>query len=301
MRLVLFLGLALAAYGQPRRTLLDAHNCYPYDGQYADRIERALKTGLPVAIEQDLAWHAGSRSVLSHEVKTKGDEPVMKEYFFERVRPIVEKALRDGPSRQWPLITLNLDFKTLEPEHARAVLALLNEYESWLTSAPKSASVAKLDLKPILVLVGDADVLEAVFDGPGVKKLLAFGAAKVMSRGTELTPRQLVPAKATNYRRWWNSPWSIVEEGGQAKAGSWTISDQKRLRALVRHAHSYGYWLRLYTLNGHDPAAGKGWSKGYNFGSLEAAQVRWAASKAAGVDYLATDQYEEMSGFLANR
>ena len=27
------------------RPLLDAHNCYPYDGKYADRIDRALGTG----------------------------------------------------------------------------------------------------------------------------------------------------------------------------------------------------------------------------------------------------------------
>ena len=298
MRLLWLVTVAVAfAFAQPRRTRLDAHNCYPYDGQYADRIERALKTGLPVAIEQDLAWN-GLKSVLSHEIKTTGGEPGMKEYFFERVRPIVEQALRSTSKRDWPLLTLNLDFKTFEPEHARAVLALLREYEAWLTSAPKSSTVAKLDLKPVLVLVGDSDVLESVFNAPEVKTLLAFGAAKVASRGTELTPKQLVAAKATNYRRWWNSPWSIVEEGGQAKAGTWTMPDQRRLRALARHAHAAGYWLRLYTLNGHDPAAGKGWSKGYNFGALEAARVRWAASRAAGVDYLATDQYEDLSEFF---
>jgi hypothetical protein len=40
----------------------------------------------------------------------------------------------------WPLITLNLDFKTNEPEHLRAVLALLNEYRNWLTTAPRTAA-----------------------------------------------------------------------------------------------------------------------------------------------------------------
>ena len=39
------------------RPLLDAHNCYPYDGQWNDRIERALNSGFPVSIEQDLAWY----------------------------------------------------------------------------------------------------------------------------------------------------------------------------------------------------------------------------------------------------
>ena len=141
MRWLLFFVLAWDASGQPRRTLLDAHNCYPYDGQYADRIDRALKTGLPVAIEQDLAWHAPSgKSLLSHEVKTKGDEPGMKEYFFERVRPIVEKALREGPSPQWPLLTLNLDFKTNERAHHHAITALLRKYDRWLTTAPRTAT-----------------------------------------------------------------------------------------------------------------------------------------------------------------
>ena len=37
------------------KSLLDAHNCYPYDGQYSNRITRALSTGFPVAIEQDIA------------------------------------------------------------------------------------------------------------------------------------------------------------------------------------------------------------------------------------------------------
>jgi hypothetical protein len=287
-------GLLVA---QPKGTMLDAHNCYPYDGKYADRIERALATGLPVAIEQDLAWHV-DRSVLSHEVKTTGGEPLMKQYFFERVRPIVEKALKDGDRAKWPLVTLNIDFKTFEPAHARAVHELLREYEGWLTSAPKSEKKEKLDWKPVLVLVGDHEVLANEFDGAAVKKLLAFGAAKVASRQANLTPKQLVAAKATNYRRWWNSPWSIVEEGGQMKAGDWTVADQKRLRAIARHAHAQGYWLRLFTLNGHDAAVNNGWSRGYNFGSLEAAQLRWEACRAAGVDYLPTDQYEELARWL---
>jgi hypothetical protein len=51
------------------RPILDAHNCYPYDGRWMDRIERALKSGSPVSIEQDLAWFQG-RVVLSHKAET---------------------------------------------------------------------------------------------------------------------------------------------------------------------------------------------------------------------------------------
>src|SRR5262245_46809887 len=53
------------------RVQLDAHNAYPSDGRFANRLDRALATGLPVAIEQDLVWyvdpatHTG-RSVVSH-------------------------------------------------------------------------------------------------------------------------------------------------------------------------------------------------------------------------------------------
>src|SRR5687768_11864117 len=38
------------------RSLLHAHNCYPEKGKWADRIERALNTGVsPLVIEQDVA------------------------------------------------------------------------------------------------------------------------------------------------------------------------------------------------------------------------------------------------------
>ena len=37
--------------------VIDAHNCYPYEGLWTDRLERALAAGFPVAIEQDLAWY----------------------------------------------------------------------------------------------------------------------------------------------------------------------------------------------------------------------------------------------------
>ena len=58
-----FFAAAVALSAQPapldflnhNQPVLDAHNCYPYEGQYADRIERALKSGFPVAIEQDIA------------------------------------------------------------------------------------------------------------------------------------------------------------------------------------------------------------------------------------------------------
>ena len=100
------------------RPVLDAHNCYPYEGRWADRIERALKTGFPVGIEQDLAWYVDpatgkGRVVVSHEAETKGFEPLLRDYFFERVRPIVEKALAENDRGRWPLIVLHFDFNKI--------------------------------------------------------------------------------------------------------------------------------------------------------------------------------------------
>jgi len=40
----------------------------------------------------------------------------MREYFFERVRPIVEKALREGNHGDWPLITLIRTFGAFKGE-----------------------------------------------------------------------------------------------------------------------------------------------------------------------------------------
>jgi hypothetical protein len=287
------------------RVMLDAHNAYPYNGKFTDRLERALATGLPVAIEQDLVWLPATgttpaRSVVSHGAPFDGTEPSLKQFFFERIRPIVESALRDRNTAQWPLITLNLDLKTNEPEHHQALWALLGEYEAWLTTAVRTAdgrTAAPLDVKPVLVLTGSADAQEQAFHTqvPVGQKLRLFGAVQLPpapTNGPALAP--IIFSKATNYRRWWNAPWSVVEAGGQRQAGEWTAADAERLKTLITGAHAAGLWVRMWTLNGSDDATRttNGWSAGYNFGSLEAARVRWQAAIDARVDFVATDQYE---------
>ena len=47
---------ASSHFAPGERVWLDAHNCYPDGEKWADRIDRALATGLPIAIEQDLVW-----------------------------------------------------------------------------------------------------------------------------------------------------------------------------------------------------------------------------------------------------
>jgi glycerophosphoryl diester phosphodiesterase len=90
-----------------------------------------------------------------------------------------------------------------------------------------------------------------------------------------------------------------VENGGATRAGEWTPEDEQRLRSLVSHAHANQLWIRFYTLNGHDPAdESQGWGAGYNFGSREQAEKRWRAAIDAGVDFIATDQYEAFDAAL---
>src|SRR5690606_516550 len=129
-------------------------------GRWVDRIERALSTGLPIAIEQDLVWYteaadASPRSIVSHGKPLTGEEPSLDAYFFEAVRPYVTRALESGDTSDWPLITLNLDVKDNVQPHADVIWATLKRYEAWITTAAKTENIADvqpLDVKPILVL-----------------------------------------------------------------------------------------------------------------------------------------------------
>lgn len=328
---VLFAALLMAAsvmaadgpldYLNHNRPVLDAHNCYPYEGRWPDRIDRALSTGFPVAIEQDLAWYAPpdkpGRIVISHQAKTNGAEPLLRDYFFERVRPLVEDALRRNNRSEWPIIVLHFDFKDVQAPLLHAVWDLLGEYQSWITTATKTADPRQLspfEPKPLLVVTEDSDAQEEVFFNqvPVGAKLRLFGSAHtaaVPGTGRErnhllatLPPEKLLTEPPTNYRRWWNNSWFVVEEGGQHAAGDWTPEDASRLRALVDRAHRLGYWIRFYTLDGfepgHDPG---GWGQSYNFGSHEAAELRWKAALDAGVNFIATDQYEDLAAVMKKR
>jgi len=292
------------------RVLPDAHNCYPYFEWWSDRIDRALSAGTPLAIEQDLLWAKNPRtglmdSVVSHGAPATGSEPGMREYFFERVRPIVEKALREGDHGDWPLITLNLDLKSEEPEHLAAIWQLLMQYRDWLTTAVRSADLERpgtLDIKPILVLTGESDAQKAVFydQVPAGARLLVFGAVPTNSKDPSAAPEQLEPNPADNYHRWWNNSWHVVEPLGQPTAGEWTPEKETRLVSLVRHAHANNLWIRFYTLDGASQAelSCNGWFRGYNFGSKDSVRKRWAAAAKAGADYIASDQYEELGAYL---
>ncbi|MBL0170592.1 MAG: hypothetical protein IPP90_07645 [Gemmatimonadaceae bacterium] len=303
-------------FGPGARVLLDAHNAYPERGQWADRIERALATGTPLAIEQDLHWTrpAGSTafaSVVAHDDDALDGAPTLEAYFFDRIRPIMEQALSDNRRDTWPLIVLNLDFKDNTPQHLDAIWTLLGEYEPWLTTAPRSASPAlaeALTVGPLLVLTGADTAQRRRFhdDVPVGARLRAFGAIPPAAisgttkgqrtrRAVRMSAAQHIVPQADNYARWVNFPWSVVEEGGQNNARGWTATDSARLMSLVQRAHENGLWIRFYTLDGFTKAEDHGFSASYNFGTVQAARARWRAAISARVDFIATDQYEAFS------
>lgn len=297
------------------RVLLDAHNCYPYNGKWADRIERALATGTPVAIEQDLVWYTDpdtgvQRSIVSHGKPFTKNEPSLADYFYGPVAPLLRAALAKGNDGSWPIVTLNIDFKDSSPEHCRAVLEILKRYEDVTSTATKTATITEvspLAVKPLLILASGSGGQYQVFydEVPTGGKLLLFGAAETGGGAPrELTgedrinyvasvpPSVIVSKPADNFRRWWNNSWHVVEAGGMPRAGDWTETDAARLKSLVDHAHAQGYWIRFYTLNGHTPEESLGWDRGYNAGSRAAVETRWRAAISAGVDFVATDMYE---------
>lgn len=281
-----------------QRVLLDAHNCYAYEGQWSDRVDRALSAGTPLGIEMDLVWDPAPTSgvprvVVRHGGKAGPDDPTLEACFFAKVRPLVEAALKTGDRRGWPLVTLNInDLRASDPAFFTALWQLMGRHESWLCTATKAASLqptAPLELKPILVLTSDGAQQRKVFydDVPVGGRLRMFAAGKP-------------DRDADNFCRWLNYDWKAMEPEGQTRAGSWSPEDSARLKALVANAHQRGYWIRCYTLNGHSPLdiVLRGWSPGYNFGSSEAARVRWKAAQEAGVDFIASDQYEECARAL---
>jgi hypothetical protein len=302
------------------RSLLHAHNAYPEEGRWRDRIDRALATNLlPVVIEQDLAYAPSrpepDRVVVSHDTTLDGTEPTLSAHFFERVRPIVERALAAGQRERWPLIVLHLDFKTNETAHHRAVWDLLRRHEAWLTTAaadPDPMRVTALTPGPLMVLTENGTDQEKDFSAwaAETKSHLIFGSIPgpairssddPVERARlffEAAPNALVPTAATSYRRWVNFAWMVVEEGGPPKAAAWTDRDDARLRNIVDYAHRQGLLVRFYTLNGHDAIQNRGWSAGYNFGSLTNVRPRWRAAINAGVDLIATDQYEELAAVI---
>ncbi|MEO8621901.1 MAG: hypothetical protein ABI625_12600, partial [bacterium] len=268
--------------------------------------------GLPVAIEQDLYWVRNNATgtyapVVAHDSNATANAPTLESYFFDKIQPLMERALAENHRERWPLIVLNLDFKENQPALHDAVLALLNRHRVWLTTAQRTRTpdVAEpFRVGPLLVLSGQDSTQRIDFHDriPIGQQLAVFGAIPVppatgatrdeRAANAVRTPAAvLIAPRVSNYARWVNFPWAVVEAGGQGKAGDWTTDDAARLTELVTRAHAQGLWIRFYTLDGYDPARDEGLTTSYNFGSEAAVSARWRAVIAARVDFIATDHY----------
>ncbi len=310
-----------AVSGPGTRTLVLAHNAYPDHGKYADRLDRALAVGQPVVIEQDLAWVNGQSLEIHGAKNVTADDPTLETYFFPKVKPFVEKALRDGNRKNWPLITLYLDIKNDPPEHLEAISKVLDKYDAWLTTAVKSNDISRqapLDLKPMMVLVEDKqnDIKQKFFydDVPVGGRIRVFGSipkfdenpnklprdrkAEAIAFLSTLNPEQLIPNKADNYHRWFGTNWAFVEKGGETGAGDWNPEAEARLKDFVNYGHRLGYFVAFYCLDGYTAAENQGWDKDYNFGSKEKVMPRWQAAVRAHADFISTDQMEDVAAVI---
>jgi len=316
------LAIAAKTHSSPfspgARTLMLAHNAYPYGGKFGDRLDRVISGGLPFAVEEDLVWVDG-KSLLIHNEKEAGpDSPTLESYFFPKIAPIMEKALKEGNRGDWPLITLYLDIKNDPVEHLAAISKVLDKYDGWLTKAVKTADITKqspLELKPMIVILEDKqnDIKQAFFYDrvPVGGKLRAFGSAtkfdenpthlprtareERLANMVKMQPEQLLSKRADNYHRWYGTDWAFIELCGPTHANDWGTAAEARVKKFVEYGHSLGYLVSFYSINGFTDTQNQGWTQEYNFGSEEAAMVRWNAAIAAHADFIATDEYEDVA------
>jgi hypothetical protein len=322
----LLLTVAIAAkvsatYGPGTRVQILSHNAYPDHGKFADRLDRAITVGLPMATEQDLAWIDGKSLEIHGAKNVSQSDPTLESFFFPKVRPIMEQALKEGNNGNWPLITLFLDIKNDPPEHLEAISKLLDKYDAWLTTAVKTDDIAKqspLVLKPMMVMVEDKenDIKQQFFYDkvPVGGRIRVFGTppkfdenpnklprerkAEALAFLSTLKPEQEVSVKADNYHRWFGINWAFIEKGGQAGAGEWNRASEERLKNWVDYGHRLGYFVWLYALDGYTEAENQGWDKDYNFGSKEKVMPRWKAAVRTHVDFISTDQMEDVAAVI---
>jgi hypothetical protein len=294
VRVVLLLLAAGLADVPPRPLPVSAHNCYPAEGQDQDRLERALALGLD-NIEIDLGWDAGARKlIVAHDARPRPgvSYPELETYLL----PALEAHWRTPRPDGAPTV-LTVDWKTRDPDAVRRFRDILEAHSDWFSSAPKAAESPLTVRRLTVCLTGEdaaKDAYDALIPEGGVYHAFrdaVFGAAGPSREDVAA----YVPAQASAYHRFLTVYWGHVERGGPPRAGDWTEADASRLAALVALAHRRGYRLRLYTLNGHSGRVGDS----YRFPDVAAARVRWRAAIHAGVDWVATDDYEEIARFGA--
>jgi hypothetical protein len=289
---VFLLSLAAIAADAPRP--LSAHNCYPTNGTSTARLEQALALGLD-NIEIDLGWDAARRAVIvGHDAAPRANtaHPELISYLV----PALERHWKSPRADGAPTV-LTLDWKTDEPDAVRAVKAFLDAHPDWFTSAPK-AEDSPLTARRLTVCFTGSDAAKAAYDAmvaPGAP-YRAFRDTVYGAGGTPLDDVDAYgPPRATAYHRFLTFHWGHVEPGAPARAGAWEPAEASRLKALMASAHRRGFRVRVYCVNGR---TGPPLLSPYRFADEAAAATRWRAAADAGVDWVATDEYDAAAAAL---
>jgi hypothetical protein len=84
----------------------------------------------------------------------------------------------------------------------------------------------------------------------------------------------------------------------EPNAGEWIKESEQRLRHFIAYGQRLGYLVGLCCLDGFTEAENQGCAD-YNFGSRQAAALRWHAAAQAGAGFISTDHYEQLAETLA--
>jgi len=301
-RIIIHITIALAALASspfadaPRPKPISAHNCYAENRTDNPRLVEALALGID-NIEIDLGWDAdGRRLIVGHDASPR--KGIAYPGFAESLVPALEAHWKASRTDGAPTI-LTIDWKTDRPEAIRQLKEFLDAHPDWFSSAPKAAD-SPLTTRRLTVCFSGSEAAKDAYDAmiPQGGTYRAF-RDQVFGAGAKHEPdiAAYVPEASSPYHRFLALHWSAIEKGGPALAGEWTKAEADRLARLMDLAHRRGFRVRFYCLNGHTGAP----LGGYRFASDEAAQIRWAASADAGVDWIASDEYREIASSFTKR
>jgi hypothetical protein len=277
--LALLLALAPSAEafggGTPHPLPISAHNCYAENRTDNPRLTEALALGID-NIEIDLGWDdAAKQIIVGHDAKPRPGiaYPRLETSLFPALESHFKTPRQDGA----PTV-LTIDWKTGRPEAVEQFKKLLDAHAEWFSSAPKSAD-SPLTTRRLTVCFSGTEAAKDAYDAmvPVGGTYRAF-RDRVVSGTYEADVAAYVPANSTAYFRFLAFHWGAIERGGPPSAGEWTP------------AHRRGFRVRIYCLNGHSGPLGGS----YRFADQSTARARWLAAAAAGVDWVASDEYQEL-------
>jgi hypothetical protein len=92
---------SFALFTPGQQTMVLAHNAYPEKGQYTDRFDRAMASGMPLVIEIDLTW--GPNPKTGNTMSMVGDYPERRFKEITGDEPLLSKiAFSDQTSYPGP-------------------------------------------------------------------------------------------------------------------------------------------------------------------------------------------------------